>query len=77
MFILSAAAISPLFQQVGKHISTEDMNYSMEDIVYMIENDWEIAGEVICKYSDDDFECGINEEIAEARYETNSDCFLL
>ena len=43
----------------------------------MIENDWEIAGEVICKYSDDDFECGINEEIAEARYETNSDCFLL
>ena len=34
----------------------------------MIESDWEIA-EVICEYSNDDFECGINEDIVEARYE--------
>ena len=44
----------------------------------MIENNWEIAGEVICKYNDDNFECGINEEIVEVRYEINCDCnFLL
>ena len=49
------------------------MNYTAEDIVDMIENDWEIAGEVICEHSDDDFESEVNEEIAEARYEINCD----
>ena len=47
MFILSAAATPALFQRAGKRTSTEDINYSIEDIVDMIKNDWEIAGEVI------------------------------
>ena len=34
----------------------------------MIESDWKKA-EVICENSNDDFECGINEDIVEARYE--------
>ena len=68
MLKLSAAATPNLLQQAGKRTSTEDMNYTTEDIVDMIENDWEIVGEVIWEYSDDDFQCGINEEIAEARY---------
>ena len=39
------------------------MNYRAEDIVEMIENEWEIGGEVICEYSDDDFDVEEEEEI--------------
>ena len=39
------------------------MNYRAEDIVEMIENEWEIGGEVICEYSDDDFDVEEEEEV--------------
>ena len=39
-FILSAATTPTLLQQAGEYTSIEDMNYSMEYIVDMIENDW-------------------------------------
>ena len=39
------------------------MNYRAEDIVEMIENEWKIGGEVICEYSDDDFDVEEEEEI--------------
>ena len=38
------------------------MNYRAEDIVEMIENEWEIGGEVFCEYSDD-FDVEEEEEI--------------
>ena len=32
------------------------MNYSTTDIIEMVENDWDIGGEVVCEYSDDEFD---------------------
>ena len=43
------------------------MSYRVEDIVEMIENEWEIGGEVICENSDDDFDVDEEEEIEDER----------
>ena len=32
------------------------MNYSAADIIEMVENDWDIGGEVVCEYSNDEFD---------------------
>ena len=41
------------------------MNYSTADIIEMVENDWDIGGEVVCEYSDDEFDVEDEDEIVE------------
>ena len=37
----------------------------MNEIVQMVENEWDIGNEVICEYSDDDFGVGEDSEDSE------------
>lgn len=32
------------------------MNFNIEEVVEIVTNDWEIGGEVVCEYSDDEFD---------------------
>ena len=38
------------------------MNFSVNQVVNIIENDWNIGGEVICDGSDDDFDYDTDDE---------------
>lgn len=48
--------------------------FSAEDVLQLVEGDWDIAGEVCCSYSDDDFEIDENEnEMTEEVHCTHHD----
>ena len=49
------------------------MNYSTADIIEMVENDWDIGGEVVREYSDDEFDVEDEDENVEDIVEVEDD----
>ena len=47
----------------------KNMNFNTAEVVEIVMNDWEIGGEVICDYSDDEFD----DEMLEAASGNNDD----
>ena len=51
----------------------KNMNFNAEEVVEIVMNDWEIGGEVVCEYSDDEFD-DHDDEMLDSASSNNDDC---